>query len=364
MAAVLFWPTLSLAQDAPSGDAVFTFYGQINRGFLYHNDGASEYKIPFVEGSKSPGRLGFTYDKDLKNGWHFQGRGEAGFYWKETDRVNQTDPNDSAYKFDKEALRKLEVSFAHAEYGKITVGQGPMAGSDAASQDLSLTNVAAGASVRGVAGGMYFRQRDGALSSFTIGNRFRTLGFSRTLRLRYDTPTKNGFTFAAAAGKEVLNDRDGRYYVDAALKYDVTKGDYRFKSAASIRWAGGNPDTLYKKESIVFLASGSLLHRPSRYNLTGSFGFESGGYFAYAKFGRRWYKLLPFGWTAASIDYYYTSGSRPNNFEGSSVGLAVVQKFKAKNFDIYATIRQYEYDDDTADYFDSLAFLTGLRWQF
>lgn len=360
----LFFPVLALAQESPSNDAVISIYGQINRGYLSYDDGAANTDIPFVGGSKTPDRLGFTVDSDLKNGWHFQGRGEVGFYWKETDRVNQIDPDDSSYEFDKQALRKLEISFAHAEYGKITIGQGPMAGSDAASQDLSLTNVVAGASVRGVAGGMFFRKTDGSLSTITVGNRFRTLGFSRTFRLRYDTPTKNGFTFAAAAGKEVLNDLDGRYYVDAALKYDVTQGDYRYKAVASVRWAGGNPETHYQKESLIFLASGSILHRPSRYNITGSFGVESDGYFAYMKFGRRWYKLLPFGWTAASIDYYYTRGNRPSNYKGNSFGLAVVQKFKAKNFDIYATIRQYKYDDDTADYFDSLGFLTGVRWQF
>ncbi|SHK44524.1 hypothetical protein SAMN05444000_1302 [Shimia gijangensis] len=155
----------ALAQQQTEPIYGLQFYGQINRGYLYHDDGGAVTHVPFAGGSKSPGRFGLTYGSALPNGWNFLGRGEMGIEWKETDRVSQRDPLDDAYDFDKEALRKLEVQFSHPEVGTFFVGQGAMSGSDAAAQDLSLTNVVAGAAVRGVSGGMFLRQTDGTLSN-------------------------------------------------------------------------------------------------------------------------------------------------------------------------------------------------------
>lgn len=240
-----------------------------------------------------------------------------------------------------------------------------MASDGVTGQDLSLTNVVTGAAVKDVAGGFFFRRKDGTLTNFRIKDRFRTFGSSRRLRLRYDTPTRNNLTFSVAAGKEVLDDRDRRYYADAAVRYDRTQGDFRYKVAAAIRWAGGNPNTDFRRRDLNFIASGSVLHKPSRYNLTLGYGIAQGaGYYIYTKLGRRWYDLLPWGWTAFSIDYYYTKDGPDRDQIGKSVGLAAVQRIKAHDLDIYATIRRYDYDDPDADYFDSLAVLTGVRWRF
>jgi Gram-negative porin len=368
--ALFFWvlglshPGIAQTADTPVASG-FDFYGQINRGILYYDDGLVSDVYPFVDNSKSVSRLGLTYDSEMQDGWHFQGRAEIGLLWKETNRVNQWDPNNSNFVFDKRSLRKLEVSFAHEQYGTFFLGQGAMSSDGVTGQDLSLTTVVAGAAVKDVAGGLYFRRTDGTLTSFRILDRFRTLGSSRRLRARYDTPEFNNFKFSIAAGKDVLFQPDGRYYADAAVRYDITKGEYRFKAAAAIRYAGGNPNTLYRQREVNFVTSASLLHKPSRYNFTVAYGSShEAGYYGYAKLGRRWYKFLPFGWTAASIDYYYTKDGPNRDRIGRSVGLAVVQQVKAQNFDVYATIRRYEYDDPQADYLDSLAILTGIRWRF
>lgn len=342
-----------------------TFYGQINRGVLFFDDGQDSDLYAFVDNSKSTSRLGLKYDAPLDNDWRFQARGEVGLIWKETNRINQLDPNDSDFELDKESLRKLEVSFAHDQYGFFFIGQGAMASDGVTGQDLSLTNVVAGAAVKDVAGGFFFRRKDGTLTNFRIKDRFRTLGSSRRLRLRYDTTTRNNLNFSLAAGKEVLDDRDRRYYADAAMRYDRTQGDFRYKAAAAIRWAGGNPDTDFRRRDLNFIVSGSVLHKPSRYNLTLGYGIaQDAGYYTYTKLGRRWYDLLPWGWTAFSIDYYYTKDGPDRDQIGKSIGLAAVQQIKAHNLDIYATIRRYDYDDPDADYFDTLAVLTGVRWRF
>lgn len=343
----------------------FDFYGQINRGILFYDDGQSKDIYPFVDNSKSVSRIGLTYDAPLDNGWQFQGRTEIGLLWKETNRVSQIDPDHSSYSFDENALRKLEVSFAHPDHGTFFIGQGAMASDGVTGQDLSLTNVVAGAAVKDIAGGMRFRRLDGTLTNFRVLDRFRTLGSSRRLRVRYTSPLYNNIRFAVAAGKEVLVERDGRYYADAAVLYDATSGDFRIKSAAAIRFAGGNDDTSYRDEELNFITSTSILHKPSRYNLTLGYGLSRGqGFYGYAKFGRRWYKFLPYGWTAASIDYYYTETGEDRDQVGQSIGLAVVQQVKEHNFDVYGSVRTYAYDDSLSDYFDSLAFLAGVRWRF
>ncbi|GAB5438762.1 hypothetical protein [Falsiruegeria mediterranea] len=78
-----------------------------------------------------------------------------------------------------EPLRKLEISFSHPERGTFFLGQGAMASDGVTGQDLSLTNVVAGAAVKDVAGGFYFHRTDGALTNFCIKDRFRTLGSNR-----------------------------------------------------------------------------------------------------------------------------------------------------------------------------------------
>lgn len=355
--------TSTFAQDEPQQSS--SFYGQINRAILSYDDGVSGDVYSFVDGAKSPSHLGYTAESDLENGWHLTGRAEIGLHWKETNRINQTDPSDSGYEFDAESLRKLELIFAHAQTGTFSIGQGSMASNDAASQDLSLTNVVSGAAVKDVAGGMYLRKADGTLSNIRIKDRFRTLGFSRHFRLRYDTVDHNGISLALAVGKEVINTDDGRYYADAAVRYEKTIGDLQYRGAAALRWAGGNPDTNYRSEEVTFSTSGSVLHKPSRFNGTLSFGHQNNlGDYIYAKIGRRWYNLVPYGWTAASFDYYWTKSRLLSTETGTSVGVSVVQQFKAQKFDVYATVRQYKYDDKDNDYLDSLAVLTGLRWRF
>ncbi|MEP2782296.1 MAG: porin [Pseudoruegeria sp.] len=353
------------SQDDPDIASGFQVYGQINRAIRHYDDGQEEFTDVFIDNSKSVSRVGVTYDHSLDNGWQFQSRAEIGLTWEETNEVSQDNPDPSAYEFNRQVLRKLEISFTQPDIGTFFVGQGAMASDGVTGQDLSLTTVVAGAAVKDMAGGMYFRSTDGDLTRFRIQDRFRTLGSSRRLRLRFDTPVKNNISYSIAAGKEVLNDRDGRFYADAAVRYDATKGDYRIKAAAALRWAGGNSDTNFQDEQISLIGSGSVLHRPSRFNVTMAYGVEKdGGTYGYAKLGRRWYKLLPYGWTAASIDYYVTEDGKTAEWTGNSVGIAVVQQFKEKNFDVYGAIRRYEYDDEDADYFDSLAVLTGVRWRF
>ena len=352
------------ADDAPKEGV--GFYGQINRGFLWYDDGAQQELFAFVDNSKSVSRLGVTWDGPAGDEWQFQARGEIGLNWKETNHISQLDPNDDDYDFREQGIRKLEFSFAHSEYGKFYFGQGAMASDGVTGQDLSLTTVVAGTAVKDQAGGLLLRRADtGELARTRILDRFPTLGSSRRFRLRYDRSVSPDVSFAVAAGREILIERDRRYYVDAAVRYDTRKGDYRVRAAGAIQWTGGYSDTKFREEDVTMALSGSVLHRPSRYNVSGTVGVRAeSGFYAYGKLGRRYYHLLPVGWTAFSIDHYYAHDVVRPGDRSNSTGVAAVQQFREYNTQAYLAVRSYDVSDREVDFLRSYAVLTGLRWQF
>lgn len=344
----------------------FTLYGQINRGFLYYDDGAETDWYPFVDGSKSVSRLGTTYDREMPRDWSFQARAEIALNWQETNNISQNDKYDSGYDASEEMLRKIEVSFSHPEHGTFWIGHGAMATDGITGYDLSLTNVVAGTAVKDMAGGLLLRREsDGELSDRRILDLFPTLGSSRRLRLRYDRRLTEALRFGVAAGREVLVDNDGRYYADTAVTYDVTRGDYRVKVGAGLRWAGGYPSTQYRQSDTNFVSSGSVLHRPSRWNVTGAIGVRfNGGAYIYGKLGRRFYDWMPYGWTALSVDTYVYDNSNQSGQHSNSMGAAIVQQFKQQDTQLYGAIRTYEAREGNVNYQRSYAFQTGLRWRF
>lgn len=356
--------TLSHSEESQDQTG-FTFYGQINRGILSFDDGQDQGVYRFVDNSKSVSRMGITYETPLQNGWSIMGIGEVGLTWRQTNSISQIDPDHSSYEFNNLSIRKIEGALSHADFGTFYFGQGSMASDGITGQDLSLTTVVAGAAVKDVAGGFYFRKTDGTLSTIRILERFRTFASSRRFRLGYESVERNGITYAAAAGRELIVEEDGRYYADVSVRYDNEIGDYHVKAGAALRFAGGYPDTEFRESELNFIASGSVLHKPSRFNLTIGYGNAlDEGYYLYSKLGRRWYDLLPWGFTAASIDYYYGEDGPQRDRFGRSVGVALVQQIKASDIDLYTTVRKYSYDDSDADYLDSVAVLSGIRWRF
>ncbi|SMP33566.1 porin [Shimia sagamensis] len=355
--------SVAVSQQKETPSQGFAVYGQINRGVLRYDDGPTDHTYWFVDNSKSVSRLGATFDTPLENGWRLHARGEIALKWKETNAVNRNDPHDEAYKFDRTELRKLEVGFVHDTFGRITLGQGAMSADGITGLDLSLTTVVAGTPVQDAAGGQ-FLVPNGAYdpSNKKIKQAFRSMGSSRRLRLRFDAPINNGWQFVAAAGQEVLSYNDDQLYADTSLRYDGDHGDFRIRAGGAFRWIEERPN--------VAIASGSLLHRPSGWNVTLATGHEtSGANYYYGKIGYigRWFDI---GQTAISIDMYdgddiYQNRSSPVQSSSSrSYGIAIVQKIKSPKIDLYALLRRYEYTDSTAQYQDSLALLAGARWTF
>lgn len=353
----------SQSTSPPTG---FNIYGQINRGFLTFDDGVSEQSYWFVDNSKSVSRLGITYDQPLNDVWRLHARGEIALRWKETNAISQSNPTDVSYKFDRRELRKLEAEFIHDRFGKFTIGQGAMAADGITGLDLSLTTVVAGTPVQDAAGGQRLQFSGGTLSERNVKEVFRSMGSSRRLRLRYDAPITKGWRFVAAYGQEALASSNsfnhGLHYGDASLRYDGDHGNIRLRAGGAYRWIEDTPD--------VFIASGSILHRPSGWNATVATGYEtSDARYSYVKIGYigRWFDV---GHTAISIDIYdgkniyVRSDADIGGGSSRSYGLAIVQRIKSSNMDIYGLLRRYEYTEASTDFRDATAFLTGIRWTF
>jgi len=345
-------PISAYAQDLPTTRV----YGQINRGILGFDDGEAINSYLFVDNSKSVSRIGVTHDAALSGGWKLHLRGELALRWKETNAVSTDDPNHSSYKFDRTEIRKIEAGFRHDRFGTFTIGQGAMAADGITGLDLSLTTVVAGTPVQDAAGGQFLLPEDPSGARIRVKQAFRSMGSSRRLRIRYDAPVVNGFRFVAAAGQEVLSYTDDQYYADASLRWDGEQGDFRFRAGGAFRWIENRPN--------VFIASGSILHRPSGWNVTFAGGYDSDqARYIYGKIGyiARWF---PIGQTALSIDVYDGDNIATQNGSSRSVGFAVVQKIKDPKVDLYALLRRYDYDEPGQAYKDATALLFGARWSF
>lgn len=348
-----FAQSVPLEFSGPNGSSA-RFYGQINQGFLYYDDGGESETFAPVDNDNSSTRFGVEFEYPVGN-WVIGGTAEAEYQVRPSNKVSQTDRYyDDGWKFDEEDIRKVEIYFA-TPYGKLSLGQGSMATDGIAEIDLSGTGVIAYSSVADTAGGQFFRTDAGDLTDITVGSVFDNLDGSRRFRVRYDTPTYAGFTLSAAYGQEVIADGDDDDYYDFALRYANVFGDFETEAGVGYGFAGDDVETLS--------GSASVMHTPTGLNLTVAAGEEDqdGGdslSYGYIKAGLQ-RDFFAFGATAFSVDYY--GGDMDL---GESWGLAAVQNFDAQNLEVYGTVRNYSYDGADDDLDDGLAVFSGVRWKF
>ncbi|MDU9002284.1 hypothetical protein [Sedimentitalea todarodis] len=344
--------------------ALVTFYGQFSPAILNYDDGALGRTYAPVGNSNKTSRLGLRWHIRQLGSWSPIFRAEIGVTPRPSNSVNLNTSQNVDWLADETNLRKLELILKHPRLGVLTFGQGSMATDSITEVDYSGTKVAAYSDVAAVASAQFLRFADGTLSIAQLGEFIDNFEGSnitgtyadgdRKMRARYDSPEFNGLIFSAAIGNEVLHD-DGGTNADAALTYERDLGDYKFASGIGYSW---------KPDARVLSGSMSGLHKASGLNLTVAVGGQDdGGDFSYVKLGllRSYWAV---GETALSIDFYqgndiYSAGSRSR-----SVGLAFVQSFDRLNVQGFALLRRYSFDARDADFLDSTAMMTGLRWVF
>lgn len=324
--------------------------GQVNRGILSYDDGEDTGTI-HVDNDNSSTRIRFTAET-LDLGQLTVGTViELQFESNSTADVDQE--NQRGVGPDHFTERKLEAYATYDGIGTLTIGQGDHASNGSSESDLSGTSVIGYSGVADLAGGLRFRTRTGTLTDINIGSVFSNFdGLSRDDRLRYDSPVIAGFIGAVSVGS------DDRW--DIALRQS---GDYgTVKTAFAVAYADPGDAAVDSRVSGSFSARlGNGLNatfatgRDDRDDRDPSFGYVKLGYLG---------AFTSLGATAFSVDYYTGDDMSAEGDESTSVGLQIVQALDRYSTELYAGIRNHEFESEGQDVDDVLASLVGLRVKF
>jgi hypothetical protein len=259
-------------------------------------------------------------------------------------------------------VRRAEVTFQNDRYGRLQLGKGSSAADDTAEYDLSMV---AGpimyAGVADIAGGIIFT--DGIdYSGTTVADAFFDFDDGRLARVRYDSPM-----FGPAQGS-VSYGQDDQWAAAVTLGGDYgnwsgwTVNDFTLLAATSVY----NPED--DNVDYAYAASASFLYDPIGVSLT----LSTGGYKLdegddpsniYAKLG--WdTQFWPLGPTGFGIDYTKGDNISSEGVEGTSFGLAAVQKIERYGIDLYSQLRWYELDGTDPDLKNIVVGTFGTKFTF
>ena len=309
--------------------------GQVHRAVNVAEDGKNT-KAYFVDNDASNTRVRFVGTAKASEDLTVGTRIEVAIAPNESSDVSQNNEESGDF-FDQ---RWAEVSLDSKRFGKVSLGKGDTASNNAAEVDLSRTDIVQYSSIADVAGGLLFRQTNGdTLTGVSVSDAFNNLdGLSRRSRLRYDTPTFNGFHLATSLVS------DQRY--DASLWWGGQ--GYGFKAAGAAAFADPNQDDT----DFQYSASFSLLHEDTGLNLTLSSGLrqrddQGDQENLYAKVG--WLTtFFSFGDTGFGVDYTRSLNLPTGRDDGYSVGGAAVQHFDKYGTEVYLQYRHHSLHRDVA----------------
>ena len=325
-----------------------TFSGQVNPAFNVVDDGVST-DVFIVDNDTSNTRFRFDADAPLDEttlGATIEVAASPNNSYDVNQLNSQTDADFN--------VRRAEVTFRNDRYGRFQLGKGSSASDDTAEYDLSLV---AGsimyAGVADIAGGIIFT--DGTdLANFgtdddpvylTVGDAFYDFDGDRLARARYDSPMFGPLQGSVSYGQ------DDQWAAAVTLGGDYgdwsgwTVGGFTLLAAASVY----NIDD--DNVDYAYAASGSVLHDPTGLSLTlstGGYMLDDGddpvNYYAKLAWDTEFWELGPTGF---GIDYTRGDNIIGDGSEGTSYGIAAVQKIERFNIDLYSQLRWYELDGGT-----------------
>lgn len=333
------------------------FYGQLNFGLFSVDDGTNSDTF-ISDNDNSNTRVGAIYRRGLGNGNEFRFHFETALGLRGSSGVDLTD-NGLETDGSLRDLRKFEVIYQTADYGTFSFGQGSVAVDGVAEVDFSGTTVIAYSSLQDLAGSQVFQLAGGAGSSgIDVGNAFNAFDGGRRLRLRYDSPEWNGFSFAATVGEEVLTSGNDDSFYDISASYRRDFGAVDFATRVGYAVVDGGEETI--------LGSVAAIHKPTGLNVSFAAGSQNeigdaSQYYLKVGIKRDW---LDFGSTALSVDYADGSDFFAAGSESTSYGIAAVQKIDNKNLEIYATYRVYQFESAGIATDDIDVAALGARFKF
>lgn len=353
-----------------NGNSV-TISGQINKAFMYVDDGKSEGSA-IVDNDNSGSRFRIIgsgkVNEALSVGTalevEFQDNAGNNFALDDSNSAGAATAanNDAGFGQATFAQRRMEAYFSHKQFGKLSIGQGPTASDGTAETSLSGAGMAAGGGFIFNGGAVKIRtanQANNVFTAATFGDKTSNLdGASRSDRLRYDTPSFGGFS----VGTSYLS--DGR--ADVAARYSGKFGGVAVKGAASyLNQAGASTST--EDQYVISVAA----EHDSGLNVRGQYGeatFKASnrddqstwsigvGYDA---------SLSSMGQTSFVTSYTVDENVAANDEELTFYDFGVVQHISDAGTELYLGVTFVEFEDATAtQYEDAMWVLAGTRIKF
>ncbi len=329
--------------------------GQVNRAVLFVDDG-DRSRFFHVDNDNSSTRVRFIgsgrLNDDISAGTLIEVQFESN---SSADIDIDQDGEVSANNFTE---RHLTLYFDSKRLGRLWLGQGDTASNGTSEVDLSGTAVIAYAGIEDLAGGISFKDATTQGKLVRINQAYSQFdGFSRRDRVRYDSPTFNGFK---ASTSFIQGDA-----WDVALRYSADYENVGTRVAAAIAYGDGAQR--FDLEQIN--GSFSLLHR-SGVNFTFASGTQDldarttdDPVFYYGKLG---YQFTPFtfGKTALAIDYGINDDLAADGDEFASWGVFAVQNIDRIATELYAGFRSHELDRTGVSVDDINVGVAGARVKF
>lgn len=390
----------TLAMFAGTACAHFEIYGNVNKEFLYSYDGFQSASI-FADNNYDPSKLGVIVTKHLDRCTTFGAETELQFNPNNSRLVSQLE-NTSPYT-SLVFIRKADAWMSHSMWGKLSLGLGYAASYGITDYSFAGTNdTSLGVVVANTAGGMYIPV-SGSKATFadpTIDRVFNSLNgvgdiddytglYTTKNRVRLDTGNWCGFSAAVSYGNvghrlanyESIDDSIGNteQYFDAAVRY--TEDFCDFKVGAGVAFAHFTRDGLDSEiDPIVPGASrgeeswsGSIAaeHKPTGINAAVAGGVKrkinsslDDYKMWYVQLGKH-FCLTHYGQTNVALDYFHGKNSRLNGDKAQSYSLGITQDLNKINSAVYASVRNYKYDDvPGVNYHEVVAATVGVKINF
>ena len=354
-----------LKYENNSGGSVL-LYGQLHPGIQFIDDGVDDYSN-LVDSDISNSRVGLKVRQPYPDfGFGFDFETALGLpLSSEYDQNGSTDVTG----WERTDLRKIDFFIDNSNWGKFSAGQGSMASDGVSEVNLSAIGGFLYSYPADVNGLFQFRDGTGALSGITQDSVFDNFdGESRKARVRYDSPSWSGFSFALSAGKDLLkeNASDDVLY-DFAVEYEneFANGiEFAAKAAYFVKDVdvGANTDG--------FSISGSVL-TPSGFGATAAYGqkgpddqsFTPSFWYGQISYEQEWFPNL--GTTSFGLNYYSGSDRETDGDSSESWGIGAYQQLANINTEIYLLYYENSYEDNSpTTYQDLSTWFVGARWKF
>lgn len=341
-------------------EKTLTVSGQVNRAVTFTNDGDNTY-VRHVDNDVSGSRfrlVGEAKSKDLTIGATL----EFGLNPNNSADTNQANSNSSQNP--NTLNHRVADIYFEGRYGVLSMGKGDTASDGITEVDLSGTDIAGGIALYPVSGFTFLQSGEkggttaGAVTDGpAISDVFDSLsGLGRADRVRYDTPSFQGFTLS-------LSSQEGGN-ADAKLSYEGTVEGVDVAAAAGYANTSSTDSNggLYGASASAAFSNG--------FNVTvavaGQENETTGSDDPFLWYGKLGYstKIFGAGETAFSVDYHSVNDLAQNNDEARSYGLQVVQNMDAYGTELYAAFRNFALDRTGKNYKDINAGWVGARVTF